>query len=105
MPYLAIKTNIADSLNVVLQIERRPGKRFLWEVSEIRGYDLFTDQYEGLQLERSQLSTPGDRHLAKLSLISEEMCTDPRKSAQAPGGVPPAAPQSPFRHSAKGAKQ
>ena len=29
----------------VVQIERRPGKRFLWEVSEIRGYDLFTDQY------------------------------------------------------------
>jgi Flp pilus assembly CpaF family ATPase len=45
MPYLAIKTNIADSLNVVVQIERRPGKRFLSEVSEIRGYDLFTDQY------------------------------------------------------------
>jgi len=45
MPYLAIKTNIADSLKVVVQIERRPGKRFLWEVSEIRGYDLFTDQY------------------------------------------------------------
>jgi hypothetical protein len=44
MPYLAIKTNIADSLNVVVQIERRPGKRW-WEVSEIRGYDLFTDQY------------------------------------------------------------
>ena len=45
MPYLAIKTNIADSLNVVVQIERRPGKRFLWEVSDIRGYDPFTDQY------------------------------------------------------------
>jgi hypothetical protein len=25
VPYRAIKTNIADSLNVVLQIERRPG--------------------------------------------------------------------------------
>jgi hypothetical protein len=39
---------------------------------------------EGLQLERSQLSTPEDRHLAKLSLVSEEMCTDPRKSLKLP---------------------
>jgi hypothetical protein len=45
MPYLAIKTNIADSLNVVVQIERLPGKSFLSEVSEIRGYDMSTDQY------------------------------------------------------------
>src|SRR5580700_6930281 len=27
IPYLAIKTNIADSLNVIVQIERRPGIR------------------------------------------------------------------------------
>ena len=45
IPYLSIKTNIADSLNVVVQIERRPGKRFVSEVLEIRGYDLSTDQY------------------------------------------------------------
>jgi pilus assembly protein CpaF len=25
IPYLAVKTNIADSLNVIVQIERRPG--------------------------------------------------------------------------------
>jgi len=29
IPYLAIKSNIADSLNVIVQIERRPGRRFL----------------------------------------------------------------------------
>ena len=38
--------NIADSLNVVAQIERRPGRRFVSEVLEIRGYNLPTDEYE-----------------------------------------------------------
>lgn len=46
MPYLAIKSNIAELLNVIVQIERRPGKRFVSEVLEIRGYDLSTDQYD-----------------------------------------------------------
>ena len=46
IPYAAINSNIADSLNVVVQIERRPGKRFVSEVMEIRGYDLPTDEYE-----------------------------------------------------------
>lgn len=45
LPYRAIKTNIADSLNIIVQIERRPGNRFVSEVLEIRGYDLSTDQY------------------------------------------------------------
>ena len=39
LPYRAIKTNIADSLQVVVQIERRPGRRYVSEVVEIRGYD------------------------------------------------------------------
>jgi pilus assembly protein CpaF len=53
IPYLAIKTNIADSLNVVVQIERRPGKRFVSEVLEIRGYDVSTDRYEFHQVARA----------------------------------------------------
>ena len=28
LPYRAIKTNIGDSLNVIVQVERRPGRRF-----------------------------------------------------------------------------
>ena len=32
LPYRAIKANIADSLNVILHIERRPGQRFIAEV-------------------------------------------------------------------------
>src|SRR6266478_182974 len=46
MPYRAIKMNIADSLNVIIQIERRPGSRFVSEVQEIHGYDLQTDRYD-----------------------------------------------------------
>lgn len=46
MPYPAIKSNIADSLNVIVQIARRPGKRFVSQVLEIRGYDLSTDHYD-----------------------------------------------------------
>ena len=46
MPYKAIKTNIADSLNVIVQIERRPGMRFVSEVLEINGYDPDTDHFD-----------------------------------------------------------
>jgi pilus assembly protein CpaF len=46
MPYRAIKTNIADSLDVIIQMERRPGTRFVSEVLEIRGYDPETDRYD-----------------------------------------------------------
>jgi len=45
MPYRAIKTNIADSLNIIVQMQRRPGARFVSEVLEIRGYDAEADQY------------------------------------------------------------
>jgi pilus assembly protein CpaF len=46
LPYRAIKTNIGDSLNIVVQIERRPGRRFISEVLEIRGCDPDADDYE-----------------------------------------------------------
>jgi pilus assembly protein CpaF len=46
MPYRAIKTNIADSLDVIIQMERRPGTRFVSEVLEIRGYDPEADRYD-----------------------------------------------------------
>jgi pilus assembly protein CpaF len=46
LPYHAIKANIADSLNVIVQIERRPGQRFVSEVFEIRGYDPDADRYD-----------------------------------------------------------
>jgi pilus assembly protein CpaF len=46
LPYRAIKTNIGDSLNVVIQIERRPGRRFISEVLEINGYDPDADLFD-----------------------------------------------------------
>jgi pilus assembly protein CpaF len=46
LPYRAIKNNISDSLNVVIQIERRPGLRFMSEVLEINQYDADKDSFE-----------------------------------------------------------
>jgi len=46
LPYRAIKTNIGDSLNVIIQIERRPGRRFISEVLEINGYDPDADLFD-----------------------------------------------------------
>jgi Flp pilus assembly CpaF family ATPase len=46
LPYRAIKSNIGDSLNVIIQLERRPGIRFVSEVLEIKGYDAESDRYD-----------------------------------------------------------
>ena len=46
LPYKAIKTNIGDSVNVVVQLERRPGRRFVSEVVEINRYDPDLDEYD-----------------------------------------------------------
>ena len=46
LPYRAIKTNIADSLNVVIQVDRRPGRRYISQVLEINGYDPDADLFE-----------------------------------------------------------
>ena len=46
LPYRAIKTNIADSLNVIVQVERRPGRRYISEVLLINGYDPDADLFD-----------------------------------------------------------
>jgi pilus assembly protein CpaF len=46
LPYRAIKSNIADSLNILIQLERCRGKRFISEVIEIRGYNSEPDRYD-----------------------------------------------------------
>jgi len=46
LPYRAIKTNIGDSLEVVVHIERRPGRRFIAEVLEINHYDPDADLFD-----------------------------------------------------------
>lgn len=50
LPYRAIKSNIADSLNLLVHIERRLGQRYVSEVLEIIRYDLDADRYELKQI-------------------------------------------------------
>jgi pilus assembly protein CpaF len=57
MPYQAIKTNIAESLDIMIQIERRPGLRFVSEVLEIQEYKPEYDQYDLVQAYRHVGST------------------------------------------------
>jgi len=45
LPYRAIKTNVGDCVNVVVHLERRPGRRFVSEVLEIAGYNPDRDEY------------------------------------------------------------
>jgi pilus assembly protein CpaF len=46
LPYRSIKSSIAHSLDVVIQIERRPGRRYISEVLEIAGYDPDADLFD-----------------------------------------------------------
>ena len=46
LPYSALRTNIADSLNVVIHIERRPGRRYISEVLVINGYNPDADFFD-----------------------------------------------------------
>ena len=46
LPYRAVKTNIGDSLEVVVHIERRPGRRVIAEVLEINHYDPDADLFD-----------------------------------------------------------
>src|SRR6266436_75174 len=46
LPYRAIKSNITDSLHVVIQIERRTGLRYISEVLEINSYDPDADLFD-----------------------------------------------------------
>ncbi len=46
LPYRAVKSNIGDSLNIIVQLERRPGQRFVSETVEIHGYDSDRDEYK-----------------------------------------------------------
>jgi Flp pilus assembly CpaF family ATPase len=45
IPYRSVKANVGDSVNVVVHLERRPGRRLVSEVIEINGYDPDRDEY------------------------------------------------------------
>ena len=44
--YKSVKTSIGRSVNVVIQLERRPGRRFVSQVVEIRGFDPDADEFD-----------------------------------------------------------
>jgi pilus assembly protein CpaF len=46
LPYRAIKTSIGDSLNVVVHVERRPGRRYVSQVLEINAYNPDADVFD-----------------------------------------------------------
>lgn len=46
LPYKAIKTNVGDSIEVLIHVERRPGKRFISEVLELKRYDPDSDLFD-----------------------------------------------------------
>jgi hypothetical protein len=46
VPYRAVKNSIADSLDVVVHLERRPGRRTISEVVEVGRYDPDSDMFE-----------------------------------------------------------
>jgi pilus assembly protein CpaF len=46
LPYSAIKKNVGDSIEVLVHVERQPGKRFISEVLELNGYNPDTDQFD-----------------------------------------------------------
>jgi pilus assembly protein CpaF len=58
IPYRAIKTDVGDSLNVVIQIERRPGRRFISEVLEINGYNPDADRFDCTAIFRKEEANP-----------------------------------------------
>jgi pilus assembly protein CpaF len=46
LPYKAIKTNVGDSIEVLIHVERRPGRRFISEVVELKRYDPDSDFFD-----------------------------------------------------------
>jgi len=54
LPYAAIRSNIADAVNLLLHIERRQGRRYVSELVEVNSYDLANDKYEFTTIYRSE---------------------------------------------------
>jgi pilus assembly protein CpaF len=46
LPYRAIRSNIADALNLLVHIERRHGHRLVTQVFHLRAYDSGLDRYD-----------------------------------------------------------
>jgi pilus assembly protein CpaF len=46
IPHKAVRSNIADGLDLLVHMERRQGKRYVTEVVRMRRYDAAEDRYE-----------------------------------------------------------
>jgi len=46
VPYRALKNSLGDSLNVIVQIQRKPGRRYISEIFEINSYDADADLFD-----------------------------------------------------------
>jgi pilus assembly protein CpaF len=46
LPYRAVRSNIAEALNLVVHVERRHGQRLVTQVYGVRGYDTALDRYD-----------------------------------------------------------
>jgi pilus assembly protein CpaF len=57
LPYRAIKSHIADCIQLLVHIERQHGKRLVSQVLEIQGYTLETDKYEFKALFETEIKT------------------------------------------------
>lgn len=70
LPYAAIRSNIADAVNMLLHIERRQGRRYVAEILEVRHYDPAQDKFELTTIYRHEAADrpserkdgPGDPH-------------------------------------------
>jgi pilus assembly protein CpaF len=69
LPFRAVKTNVGDSVNVVVHLERRPGRRFVSEVVEIHGYDPDRDEYN-YGFRSKKMPQPGPRKISRPSGMS-----------------------------------
>ena len=58
LPYFSIRANIGDSLDVVVHMERRPGRRYISEVLEINGYNLDTDRFDSCTVFQDEKAKP-----------------------------------------------
>ncbi len=46
LPYRAVRGNIGEALELLVHIERRPGRRFVRQVLKVTGYDAALDRYQ-----------------------------------------------------------
>ncbi|MEO7888858.1 MAG: ATPase, T2SS/T4P/T4SS family [Vicinamibacterales bacterium] len=61
LPYQAVRHQIADAINLVLHLARRPGTRIVDELVRVDRYDVDRDRYETVDVRR-QRSDDGERH-------------------------------------------